>query len=213
MCAYKKSSILSYLRLARSENVGPVTFKSLLDIYKTPDAAIDATPKLAANGGASKRLNAASLAKVEEELALTSKYGADLISLFDPRYPLALQALKDAPPFLTVFGRQELLNQTNKLAIVGARNASLNSLKFAQNLSSELGHKGFIIASGLALGIDSSAHKGAIANRHDRSNRRRHRPYLPKREHRSLPRDWPKGAADQRKPFCKQTQPHVVFQA
>ncbi len=152
---------LDWLRLSRTENVGPITFYRLIDRYGSASHALAALPELAARGGRKKPLSAPSVSAVEKEYAQLKKVGGDIITAADSSYPLALSALDDAPPVISVIGNTDLMNQSC-IAIVGARNASLNGLKLAQKLSRDLGEASQIITSGLARGIDTAAHKGAL---------------------------------------------------
>lgn len=154
------SERLAYLRLIRSENVGPVTFHQLLGRYGTGEAALAALPELARRGGR-RRVIVCSEATAKQELQQVHDLGAELLTTKDPGYPSALAALPDAPPVLITLGRQELLGQKS-LGIVGARNASANGRRLAQQIAADLGAQGFIVASGLARGIDAAAHRGAI---------------------------------------------------
>jgi DNA processing protein len=155
------SEKLNWLRLARTENVGPITFRRLIQRYGTATKAIDALPALAAQGGRKKPLTAAPMDGIEKEYAVLTKAGARLICAADPEYPAALSAVEDAPPVLTVIGNADLLNRP-AVGMVGARNASLNGRKFAEILARDLGRAGHVVASGLARGIDTSAHEGSL---------------------------------------------------
>lgn len=153
---------LDWLRLARTENVGPITFYKLLERFGTAHEALEALPELAQRGGRKKPLIAPKPAQIEREYAALRKMGGDIVTAQDPLYPLALSALDDAPPVLSILGRPELLEGAH-LGIVGARSASINGRKFASKLASDLGQRGQIIISGLARGIDTAAHHGALA--------------------------------------------------
>ncbi len=150
-----------WLRLARTEHVGPVTFRQLLARFKTATAALDALPELAKRGGGRRVLVAPSAASVEDELARLEKLGGRAIALAEPDYPEALAAIEDAPPVLSVRGQTDLLHRRG-IGIVGARNASLNGRKMAERLAHDLGAQGLVIASGLARGIDTAAHKASL---------------------------------------------------
>ncbi|MBT5375101.1 MAG: DNA-protecting protein DprA, partial [Rhodospirillaceae bacterium] len=114
---------LDLLRLTRSENVGPITFRQLMTRYGTAGAALEALPELARRGGRRKAIKICSIATAERELAALKAAGAHLVALGEPDYPLPLANIEDAPPVLTVFGHTHLL-QRPAIAIVGARNAS-----------------------------------------------------------------------------------------
>ena len=152
---------LDWLRLARTENVGPITFRSLLARFATAGAALDALPDLARRGGRQRPLRPPSRTEAERELAALAKAGAGLIALVEPDYPPLLTAIDDAPPLIAVRGHRHLLTR-DMIAVVGARNASLNGRRFAARLAADLGQAGYVVVSGLARGIDAAAHDGAL---------------------------------------------------
>ncbi|MBM3506513.1 MAG: DNA-protecting protein DprA [Alphaproteobacteria bacterium] len=154
---------IDWLRLIRSENVGAVTFAALLRRYGSAAAALAALPELARRGGR-EALRIATRADAEREIEATAKAGARLVALGEPDYPAALPTIHDAPPLIAVLGRPDVAaDPARVVAIVGARNASGVGARFARTLAAELGSQGFIIASGLARGIDGAAHAGALA--------------------------------------------------
>lgn len=153
---------LAWLRLARTESVGPITFFRLVDRYGTATRALDALPDLARRGGRARPLVAASMDSVAREHDALIKAGGQLLLACDPAYPIGLGAIEDAPPVLSAMGDLALL-QRQSIAIVGARNASLNGRKFASLLAGDLGRAGLVVTSGLARGIDTAAHEGALA--------------------------------------------------
>lgn len=153
---------IARLRLIRTENVGPVTFRQLIGRYKSAIAALEILPELAKRGGRKKPLIACPMANINKELDELDKMGGQLIVLGDNLYPVPLAATEDAPPILMGLGHTHLLENKN-FAIVGARNASAVGLKTAQIFSQKLGEAGYVISSGMARGIDAMAHKGAIA--------------------------------------------------
>ena len=150
-----------WLRLIRSENVGPVTFFRLLERYGTATRALEALPDLAARGGKSN-FKIASIAAVDDEIARIEKSGAQLIAKGEPDYPRLLAEIEDAPPLLTIKGRADLLNKP-ALGIVGARNASLAGKRMAEELARHISTAGYMIASGLARGIDTAAHTASLS--------------------------------------------------
>jgi len=151
---------LDWLRLVRSENVGPVAFKRLLQRYGTAESALAALPDLSRCGGAKRPITIASAASAEKEIHATEALGGRIIAMHEPDYPVLLRTIPDAPPIITVFGRYDLLHQTN-IAIVGARNASTNGHRIAHSIAHDLAQQGIVVTSGLARGIDTSAHTGA----------------------------------------------------
>jgi DNA processing protein len=150
-----------WLRLIRSENVGPRTFLALMGRFGAAGAAIDALPDLARRGGAARPIRVAGVDEIERELALAEKLGVRFVAFGEPEYPPALRRIDSAPPVLAVRGRDEALQQP-AVAIVGARNASAAGLTFADRLARGLGQAGYVIVSGLARGIDQRAHFAAF---------------------------------------------------
>jgi len=150
-----------WLRLIRSDNVGPVSFYQLLAHYGAADAALDALPDLARRGGGS-RIRLARLDDVERELEMAAAAGVSIIAYPESAYPPLLRNIADPPPLLFVRGKVALL-QRDGVAIVGARNASASGARLARRLAQEIGAAGFVIVSGLARGIDAAAHQGALA--------------------------------------------------
>ncbi len=151
---------LDWLRLARTPNVGPVTFAQLLRRYGTATAALDALPALAARGG--KRQTPADRATAERDLILAAKVGARVLAKVDAEYPSRLLQADDAPPVLYAMGDGRLAAKPC-IAIVGASTASALGVRFARQLAGELGEAGLVVVSGLARGIDAAAHQGSLA--------------------------------------------------
>jgi DNA processing protein len=160
--AFSISEKLEWLRLSRTDNVGPITFYKLIERYGTAAKALEALPELSKKGGRKKPLIAPDMSKITREYEALQKLGGDIICAGEAAYPLALAATDDAPPVLSYIG-DITLARSPCFAMVGARNASLNGRKFATKLAKELGQSGQIIVSGLARGIDTSAHEGALA--------------------------------------------------
>ena len=154
---------LDWLRLIRSDNVGPRTFRDLLSYYGGARAALAALPGLARRGGASSLSRICSLEDAETELKAARARGVEFLGLGEPDYPPRLQMIDDAPPLLAVRGKLAILAQP-LVAIVGSRNASAAGVKFAERLARELGDAGFGIVSGLARGIDAAAHRVSLSS-------------------------------------------------
>src|ERR1700722_8699192 len=154
---------IDWLRLIRSDRVGPHTFRSLVNHFGSASAALDRLPDLARRGGASRPGRICSEADARAELAASEKLGVRLIAPGEAGYPPRLAALDDAPPLLGVRGALDVLMRP-AIAIVGSRNASGAGLKFAGTLARDLGEAGFVIASGLARGIDQAAHRASISS-------------------------------------------------
>jgi DNA processing protein len=152
---------IDWLRLIRSDNVGPRTFRSLVNHFGSARAALERLPDLARRGGASRPARICSEADARGELAAGERLGVNLIAPGELGYPERLAVLDDAPPLLGVRGAREIMMRP-MIAIVGSRNASGAGLKFASQLARDLSDAGFVIASGLARGIDQSAHRASI---------------------------------------------------
>ena len=149
---------LDWLRLIRSENVGPRTFRTLLNHSGSARAALTSLPDLSRRGGAAKSLRICSREDPEREMRDATTRGVRFIATGEPDYPLPLQNTDDAPPLLAVRGNIAALARPI-VGIVGARNASAAGIKFAERLARDLGEAGFVISSGLARGIDAGAHR------------------------------------------------------
>lgn len=147
------------IRLLRSPNVGPVSFRQLLARFGSAAGAIDALPDLTARGG--RKIAAAPVSRIEQEIAAVRKAGARYIFFDSPDYPRLLAAIESAPPILTARGDAALSNR-QCVAIVGARNASAAAVKIARDFAAALAGEGLVVVSGLARGIDGAAHKGAM---------------------------------------------------
>lgn len=152
---------LDWLRLIRSENVGPITFYQLLARFGSATAALDALPALAKQGGRDRAIRVPSRASIEQELSDIESVGGAILCRDEPGYPLPLRTIEDSPPVLILRGHAHLLER-RIVGVVGARNASANGRRFARQLAAELGQAGLVVVSGLARGIDASAHEGAL---------------------------------------------------
>lgn len=152
---------VAWLRLIRSDNVGPATFRSLINHFGSAQAALDALPDLSRRGGATGRVVIASRAEAESELKAADRIGARMVGLGEPLYPPWLRHADAPPPMLAVRGPTRHLTSP-VIAIVGARNASVAGRKMAAILARDLGDSGFAVASGLARGIDAAAHEAAL---------------------------------------------------
>ncbi|MEX0921222.1 MAG: DNA-processing protein DprA [Rhodovibrionaceae bacterium] len=153
---------LAALRLIRSENVGPITYRQLIARYGSAEAGLDALPELARQGGRRRGLKLYSQGEAEREVEALESFGARLLVLGAADYPEALAALPDAPPVLSALGPGSLVAQ-RLFAMVGARNASANGQRLAERIARDLGEAGFTVVSGLARGIDAAAHRGSLA--------------------------------------------------
>ena len=152
---------LDRLRLIRSDNVGPRTFRSLLQHFGDAATALERLPDLARRGGATRPGRICSDDDARAEFAASRKAGVSLVAPEEAGYPPRLATLDDAPPLLGIRGAPDVLMRP-MIAIVGSRNASGAGLKFAGTLARDLGEAGFVVISGLARGIDQAAHRASI---------------------------------------------------
>jgi DNA processing protein len=153
---------LDWLRLIRSENVGPRTFRALLNQFGSAQAALAALPNLARRGGASGPASICARADAERELKAARSAGVSFVAQGEPGYPWRLGMIDDPPPLIAVRGHLAVLERP-MIAVVGARNASAAGIKLAGRLARELGEAGLAVVSGLARGIDAAAHRASLA--------------------------------------------------
>jgi len=151
---------IAWLRLSRTDNIGPITFFKLLRKYRDVEHVLHEIPYLAKKGG--RPLHVASQAQAEDEIAATQKLGGHIVCFDDPCYPANLKTIPDAPPVLSILGSPQKL-QKQILAIVGGRNASILGKNLSRSFAHDLVTKGYTVASGLARGIDTCAHIGALS--------------------------------------------------
>ncbi len=154
------SDLRDRIRLARTEGVGPVTYRRLLREHSPADA-ITALPEIAARAGRATRPRIPTVAEIEREMERVHKLGGRMLVMGGPDYPPLLALLGVAPPVLTVLGDVTAL-AVRAVALVGARNASAPGQRMAEALAAELAGAGLIVVSGLARGIDAAAHTGAM---------------------------------------------------
>ncbi|MFN4100764.1 MAG: DNA-processing protein DprA [Pararhodobacter sp.] len=151
---------LSWLRLIRSRRVGPSTFQRLMAEHGSAQAALEQLPVIARAAGVDDYI-AFPADEARREIDAGLRKGARLLFLGAPDYPAALAALTDPPPVLWSRGRAPVLDMP-AVAVVGARNASSLGARMARKLAEGLGYHGFAVVSGLARGIDTTAHGGAL---------------------------------------------------
>jgi DNA processing protein len=151
---------LDWLRLIRSDNVGPRTFRDLINHFGGAGAALEALPGLARRGGAATA-RICTVAEAQAELTAARARGIAFIALGEPEYPPRLRMIDDPPPLIAVQGRRDVFTRP-LVAIVGSRNASAAGMKVAANLARALGGAGYGIVSGLARGIDAAAHRASL---------------------------------------------------
>jgi len=153
---------LAWLRLIRSENVGPITFRNLINRYGSASDAIDAIPELSARGGIRRAIRIYPEEQADAELTAATEEGIHVVALGEPDYPTLLQYIDGAPPLLFVRGNTDILTKPS-IAIVGSRNCSAAGARLTAELATGLAEAGLVIASGLARGIDAAAHKASLA--------------------------------------------------
>ncbi len=152
---------LDWLRLIRTPNIGPLTFYRLMERFDGDAAsALEGLPELAAKAGR-KQYRLHPISHAENELEHLYRYGGRMIMVCEPEYPESLKMIEDAPPVLSIIGDVSLFSKPS-IAIVGARNASINGKHLTKKIAQELGQAEYIVTSGLARGIDTAAHEGAL---------------------------------------------------
>lgn len=150
---------LDWLRLIRSESIGPRSFRSLMNRFGGAAAALDALPDLARQAGRSIRI--CPEPEAEREFDGLHRLGGRFLALGEAEYPVPLQAIDSAPPLLALLGHAGILQRPG-VALVGSRNASAAGMKFTARLARELGEADFTVVSGLARGIDTAAHEASL---------------------------------------------------
>ena len=153
---------LSWLRLIRSENVGPATFRQLINVYGSAESALEALPELVRRGGARGSVRISSIQAAERELEATAALGAKIVGIGEPDFPKLLRQSDSPPPMVVIKGNPAVF-ELPALAIVGARNASLAGIKFTRKIAGDLALEGFSIVSGMARGIDTAAHQASLS--------------------------------------------------
>jgi len=154
---------LAWLRLIRSDNVGPVTFRHLVNHFGTAETAAEMLPELSARGGATRRIVVATREDAEREFDIARRFGARFVGVGEPDYPKALRTIDDAPPLLAIKGNAEFVRPPG-VGMVGARNASIVGCKFASRMAQDLASAGYVVVSGLARGIDAAAHHASLGS-------------------------------------------------
>lgn len=154
---------IAWLRLIRSDNVGPSTFRDLINHFGSAERALEALPELSRRGGSTRAIRIATRAEAEAELERADRFGARFLGIGEPDYPPALRQIEAAPPLIAIKGNAGTA-QRPALGIVGARNASINGCKFTAHLAREVGQAGYSTVSGLARGIDTAAHRATLGS-------------------------------------------------
>lgn len=158
-----EDELVNFIRLARTEQIGPITFQRLMQLYPDAASALEALPDLSRRGGRKKPLKPISVKAAISELRATEAMGGKYIVHGSKDYPAPLGEIPDAPPVLALFGHAQLLTKPI-IALVGARNASAAGRKITERLAAGLGERGMMVASGLARGIDHAAHQAALTH-------------------------------------------------
>ena len=152
---------LAWLRLIRSDNVGPATFRDLINHFGSAEMALEALPELSRRGGSTRPVRVAPREEALAELDFAQRFGAKFIGIGEPDYPSALRQVEGAPPLIAIKGKASILRQPS-IAMVGARNCSVSGAKFAAMLAREIGRAGYSVVSGFARGVDSAAHRASL---------------------------------------------------
>ena len=152
---------IAWLRLIRSDNVGPVTFRDLINHCGSAENALAMLPELSARGGASRAIRIATVAEAERELEAAQRQGACFVGIGEPDYPPALRQIEGAPPLIAAKGNLRAAAMPS-VGVVGSRNASISGAKFAAMIARDCGRAGYTITSGLARGIDTAAHRASL---------------------------------------------------
>lgn len=154
------SQRLDWLRLIRTDSIGPASFARLINRFGSASAALDALPALARNGGGAP-LSLPSRDRIADEIAALDRLGGRFVALPEPDYPPLLRHISGPPPVIAIRGGQHL-DWSKTVGMVGARNASAAGLRMTRILSAEIGKAGYAVVSGLARGIDAAAHTTAL---------------------------------------------------
>ncbi|MFC5385565.1 DNA-processing protein DprA [Aquamicrobium segne] len=152
---------LAWLRLIRTSNVGPASFRDLINRFGSAQNALDRLPELVRSSGSRRTMRIPDEAEILREMDHVTEFGARFVYISDPDYPPLLKRIDHPPPILAVIGAGDVL-QRPAISVVGARNASATGAKLAASLSAGMGQAGYAIVSGLARGIDTAAHRGGL---------------------------------------------------
>jgi DNA processing protein len=149
---------LDWLRLIRTDGIGPKTFRALINRFGGAGQALASLPDLARSAG--RQVALPPPGDIEREVEQARRLGVRFVAMGEAGYPVPLAASQGAPPLIAVRGNLQALARP-MVALVGSRNASGLGLKFTEKLARELGEAGFVIVSGLARGIDTAAHSAS----------------------------------------------------
>jgi DNA processing protein len=153
---------VDWLRLIRSDNIGPRTFHDLVEHFGGVRAALTALPNLARRGGSARPIRICTAEQADAELQTARAAGVEFFTLDEPEYPARLKMIDDPPPVIAMRGKLGVL-QRPLVGIVGSRNASAAGIKFTERMARDLGNAGYVVVSGLARGIDAAAHRASLA--------------------------------------------------
>ncbi|MEP6827320.1 MAG: DNA-processing protein DprA [Aestuariivirga sp.] len=162
LAALSDDERLQWHRLAQCENVGPITFKQLLARFASAAAALDALPELSRRGGSRRVIRIYDAGRAEADFVAAARLGARYVAFCESDYPELLRHAPAPPPLICVKGHTDLI-KLRIIAMVGARNASANGMRFTRQIAGELGQADFVIVSGLARGIDTAAHEASLS--------------------------------------------------
>ena len=152
---------IAWLRLIRSDNVGPVTFRELINHFGSAETALAALPELSLRGGSTRMIRVAGREEAEAELEIARRFGSRFIGIGEPDYPQALKQIEGAPPLIAAKGAAEICRRP-AIGMVGSRNCSISGAKLTAMLARDIGRAGYAVVSGLARGIDTAAHRASI---------------------------------------------------
>ncbi len=153
---------IAWLRLIRSDNVGPSTFRDLINHYGSAEAALAMLPELSQRGGSTRSVRIADERDALRELEAAHRFGARFVGIGEPDYPPALREIDGAPPLLAVKGNMSVATKP-AIGMVGSRNASVSGAKFTAIIARICGEAGYAVVSGLARGIDTAAHRASLS--------------------------------------------------
>lgn len=162
----EEKNLAAWIALWRVKGIGCSQYKSLLNAFQTPDDALNASHQQLKHAGLKEilieKITAQTQASAEPDMQwLQASEHHHLLTIDDPRYPQRLKEIPASPPLLYVHGNADLLNDP-QLAIVGSRNPTQGGQNTSYEFSKHLAATGICITSGLALGVDGLAHKGAL---------------------------------------------------
>lgn len=151
----------AWLRLIRTPRIGPSTFRDLINLYGSAEAALEHLSSMTARRG--RPIKPSDAEAIHEEMELADQLGARFVAAGEPGYPVYLAKVDRPPPLLCLLESGSARLPDPAVAIVGSRNASAAGRRLATDMAQTLGEAGFAVHSGLARGIDAAAHQGALS--------------------------------------------------